>query len=219
MLHGAPGPGSDGSDLKHLLDLLADASPAAPRPDFAARLGQWLEWTGAISLSAALQPAANQTATRAAPSVREAAVEASQVRARLAASISAGPPEPAAGADDFEPVRRHCTSQQQAMQDAVAALRHRLRRALAQRSPAGARLAAIDAALEQSLAATERSLLAGVTLRLQAHHRRLRQRTGDGPPWTHRFQQDMERVLLAELDHRLLPVQGLLQTLISPACP
>jgi hypothetical protein len=222
MLHGAfgaHGPGSAGLDLKHLLDRLAGATPAAPSPDFAARLGQWLGWTGAISLAAALAPAADRAGTDAAPSARDAAADVSQVRARLAASISAGLREPMAAADDFEPLRRHCTVQQQAMQEAVAALRQRLRQALAQRTPAGARLAAIDAALEQSLAATERSLLAGVTLRLQAQHGQLRRRAGQGPQWTHHFLQDMEHVLLAELEHRLLPAQGLLQTLLTPACP
>ena len=54
MLHGSTPPGAAGSELTRLLARLADAPPADTRPVFAERLGQWLGWTGAITLSAAL---------------------------------------------------------------------------------------------------------------------------------------------------------------------
>jgi hypothetical protein len=77
----------------------------------------------------------------------------------------------------------------------------------------GARLAGIDAVLDQALATQERSLLGLVPLRLQAHFERLqRDASAAGRPW-HAFRDDRDRVLQAELAHRLLPAQGLLDTL------
>ena len=57
MQHGSTHPGVAGSELDRLLARLADAPPADGRPAFAERLGHWLGWTGAISLSAALKAA------------------------------------------------------------------------------------------------------------------------------------------------------------------
>ncbi|HRD99243.1 MAG TPA: DUF3348 family protein, partial [Rubrivivax sp.] len=113
----------------------------------------------------------------------------------------------------FGPHRRHCIAQQQAMHDAVAALRRRLRQALAQQSTQGARLAAIDAVLEQALAPQEQGLLGLVLLRLQAHFEQLQQRATAEPSWHETFRGDRDRVLQAELAHRLLPAQGLLHAL------
>jgi hypothetical protein len=100
------------------------------------------------------------------------------------------------------------------MQDAIGALRQRLRDALSRHSPPLARLAAIDAVMDQALAERERGLLGLVPLRLQAHFDRLRhaaagrrQRLAGELPRRHGL------VLRAELQHRLLPSQGLLDTL------
>lgn len=211
MQHGSTHPGVAGSELDRLLARLADTPPADGRPAFAERLGHWLGWTGAIALSAALN------AAPAAPAVRRfggrGAEEADfqRVHAALAASIAAGPREPGASPTDFAPYRRHCLDLQQAMQDAIGALRQRLRDALAQRSPAGARLAAIDAVMDRSLAAQERGLLGLVPLRLQARFERLH-RSGEAR-WAEVFRDDMDQVLHAELAHRLLPAQGLLDSL------
>jgi hypothetical protein len=101
------------------------------------------------------------------------------------------------------------------MSDAIAALRQRLRDALSRQSAAMARLAAIDAVMDQALASQERGLLGLVSLRLQAHFERLQRAAGDGTRWQGAFQQDMNRVLRAELAHRLLPAQGLLDTLLT----
>lgn len=212
MLHGSSSPGVAGSELTRLLARLADAPPAGTRPAFAERLGHWLGWTGAISLSAALVagPAAPAGLPRA-----QGAEEADfqRVRAALEASIADGPRESASSPTDFGPHRRHCIARQQAMQEAVAALRQRLRDALSRRSPAMARLAAIDAVMDEGLAAQERGLLGLVPLRLQAHFERLQRTAGEDTRWPQAFRDDMERVLRAELAHRLLPAQGLLDAL------
>lgn len=233
MLHGSHHPGVAGSELTRLLSRLADAPPAGARSVFAERLGHWLGWTDAIALSTALNAGAgvsviggaSANGTRANPGPVDAASARStgagnheadfqRVRAALQASIAAGPAEPVSSPTDFSPYRRHCANRQQAMQEAVGALRQRLRAALARHSPALARLADLDAAMDQALAAHERRLLGLVPARLQTHFERLQRAAGDGDTaWAAAFRDDMDHVLQAELAHRLLPAQGLLDTL------
>ncbi len=215
MLHGSPSPGVAGSELTRLLARLADAPPAPGRPVFAERLGHWVSWTGAITLSAALNagPAGRDAVHTPAPHGAEADFQ--RVRAALEASIAVGPRQDATSPTDFAPYRRHCLHQQQTMQDAIGALRQRLRDALSRHAPALARLAAIDAVMDHTLAAQERSLLGLVPLRLQAHFERLQRGAAGNPAWLADFHHDMGQMLRAECDHRLLPAQGLLDALLN----
>lgn len=230
MLHGSHRPGLAGSELTRLLARLAhpaDTAPAAAPAAFAERLGHWLNWTGAITLSGALDAAPLVTlrpagpAARSAPAVERARADVQQVQAGLLAAIAAGPDEPdvnPTGPTDFGPHRRHCLALQQAMQDRVGALRQRLRELLLHQSPAQARLAAIDHVLDQALATQERGLLGLVPLRLQAHFEGLQRGAPEGDErWLTHFRADMACLLQAELAHRLLPVQGLLAAL-RPSC-
>ncbi len=213
MLYGSPRPGVAGSELTRLLARLAGAPPTDTRPAFAERLGHWLGWTDAASLSEALNATPPASAFNQAPGGCAEEADFRRVRTALEAAIDAGPREPASSPTDFGPQRRHCIAQQQAMQDAVGALRQRLREALSRHSPTQARLAAIDAVMDRTLAAHERSLLGLVPLRLQTHFEQLRRNAIDDPSWPETFRTDMDRVLRAELAHRLLPAQGLLDAL------
>ncbi|MBW8831031.1 MAG: DUF3348 domain-containing protein [Burkholderiales bacterium] len=213
MLHGSPSPGVAGSELISLLARIADAPPAASRMAFAERLGHWLSWTDAIALSSVLNAAPSALAPVRSCGFDGEEADFQRVRVALEASIVAGPRETASSPTDFGPLQRHCIAQQKAMQDSIGALRQRLRDALSRRSPALARLAAIDAVMDQTLAAFERSLLGLVPLRLQAHFERMQRAAGDDTRWLEVFREDMDRVLRAELAHRMLPVQGLLDTL------
>jgi hypothetical protein len=242
MLHGLSNPAGVGSELTHLLARLAQTA-AAPsghrppdkrpeqrpeqRPVFAERLGHWLGWKGAISLSAALQAAAGEGDPghgglpgrgRIASTVREEA-DFHRVRAALEASIDAGPREDASSPTDFGPYRRHCLQQQQAMQDAIGALRQRLRAALSRHSPAMARLSGIDAVMDQTLATQERGLLGLVPVRLQAHFESLQRAAAAESAWLESFRLDMALLLHAECRHRLLPARGLLDTLMTLSQP
>lgn len=214
MQHGSPHPGVAGSELTRLLARLADVSPAGSRPVFAERLSHWLGWTGAIALSSAL--GAGPAAAPARPAAGAGEADFQRVRAALEASIATGPREPASSPTDFGPYRRHCIALQHSMQEGVGALRQRLRDRLAQRSPAFARLAAIDAVMDQALATQERGLLGLVPLRLQAHFERLHRASAeDDVQWTRTFRADLDHVMRAELSHRLLPARGLLDTLLE----
>ncbi|MBZ8139757.1 hypothetical protein CLD22_07560 [Rubrivivax gelatinosus] len=212
MLHGSASPGVAGSELTRLLARLADGPPAPRRPAVAERLGHWLGWAGAISLSSALAAGPAEAPAGAGGSEQ---ADFQRVHAALEAAIAAGPRESVSSPDDFGPFHRHCLAQQQGMQDAIAALRRRLRDALARRSGALARLAAIDAALETALAAHERRLLTLVPQRLMAHFERLQHSADADGAWLGHFRDDLDAVLRAELAHRLLPAQGLLDTLLK----
>lgn len=213
MQLGSSSPGVAGSELTRLLARLADAPPVDVRPAFAERLGHWLSWTDAISLSTALNAGPSDASPAPSRGLGGDEADFQRVRAALSASIAAGPADAEASPTDFSPYRRHCAARQQAMLEAVGALRQRLRDALSRRSPSLARLAALDAVMDQALAPHERRLLALVPLRLQSHFERMARAAGDDPGWTATFRDDLDHVLQAELAHRLLPAQGLLDAL------
>jgi hypothetical protein len=132
---------------------------------------------------------------------------------------------------DYAVFRQRYLSMQQTMETGIGTLRGRLRAMLAARTPAMARLAVVDAVMERALSERERSLLAAVPGLLAGHFERLRQAeqqtladaeaSGDATTataakpgaWLDTFRKDMQSVLLAELDVRLQPVEGLLAAL------
>ena len=118
-------------------------------------------------------------------------------------------------------------------------LRSRLRGMVAARNGEWTRLAVVDAIMDRALLPKERALLGAIPKLLQGHFERLRQaeaavlaEAGEhaaadeaegaaAPPpiasgaWLDTFRKDMRSVLLAELDVRLQPVEGLLAALRS----
>ncbi|MFM0040844.1 DUF3348 domain-containing protein [Paraburkholderia sediminicola] len=138
---------------------------------------------------------------------------------------------PAEAPVDYAVFRQRYLSMQQSMETGVGNLRGRLRAMLATRTPAMARLAVVDAVMERALSERERSLLAAVPGLLAGHFERLRQAEHQTLPdaeapedaamaapatpgaWLDAFRKDMQSVLLAELDVRLQPVEGLLAAL------
>jgi len=135
---------------------------------------------------------------------------------------------------DYAVVRQQYQSIQQTMDTDIGNLRGRLRAMLAARTPAMARLAVVDAIMERALSPRERNLLAGVPGMLAGHFDRLRlaeqasladaDAAGESAAvkagtWQNVFRKDMQSVLLAELDVRFQPVEGLLAALRTPLHP
>jgi hypothetical protein len=129
---------------------------------------------------------------------------------------------------DYPVFRQRYLAMQQAMETGIGNLRGRLRGMLAARTPDMTRLAVVDAVMERALGSRERTLLATVPELLGGHFERLRQAgqetlaeaqaSGDtaavtSGAWLDVFRKDMQSVLLAELDVRLQPVEGLLAAL------
>ena len=206
------------SALVRLLARLNDITAPESRQGFADRLSQWFGWTDAISLSAALDGSAAAPGRARSPAGAERR-EVDGVRAALVKAIA----ERGAFASDFAAHRRRYLARQQAMESAIGPLRGRLRAQLAAASPEMARLAALDVVMEQVLGAQEHRLLATVPGLLEKHFARLRQAAerpadeSDGGAasgaWLDVFGRDMQGVLLAELDIRLQPIEGLLDAL------
>jgi hypothetical protein len=194
---------------------------AAPKQTFAERLSLWLAWADAISLAGALAGAAADSpaegpvrlpaATRpgAAARARTAMLEFKRVRAECVSAIGNAGAEPGLVA-----LRRHYVEQQRSMSSSITALRAHVRAALTDADAALGRLAALDAVLERALAAREKHLLAGVPEWLERHFEaRLEtaaaaEADAASAPW-----RQFHAALLAELELRLQPVEGLIEAL------
>ena len=224
---------------------------ADSKKTLAERLSTWLDWTDAISMSTALNGASavapDPTAAAAPLADQTIADEVARVRAELAKSITtdvllnpgqaadkaaARAAAAAASAEltvEFLPYRRSYLGHQRAMASRIGALRVRLRAALVAQSPALGQLAALDAALDQALAARERHLLSKVPQWLESEFERLRrvneraavmpsaspaQVSGLQPAvWVAEYGRTLREVLLAEMDTKLQPVEGMMDAL------
>jgi hypothetical protein len=227
--------GLNGSALVGMLAQLALIDPPSAAPSFVEGMGRWLGWKEAIPLSSVLQQAAPgaAAAVSAARALNQAGNanadawgrELGRAQAALTLAIEHNSHTAREDGHDFLPFRRWCVGVQQNMDSTLSPLREQLRTAVAKRSPALARLAALDAVLAQALAPREQALLALLPVLLEKHFLRLRPVQPPGtaasghaapnPPWLDRFRHDMRQLLLAELDLRLQPSLGLLATLRS----
>ena len=217
--------GFTGSALIRLLARLNDTNVPESKQAFADRLSQWVSWTDAISLAGALDGSPATAPSGAPVPLSPEDSECARARATLVQAIAA----PMDAAADFPPYRQRYLSRQQAMEASIGPLRERLRARLAAGSPAMARLAAVDAVMEHALGVHEHRLLSTVPLLLEKHFKRLRkadetaQAAAEAPAepvdgvrpgaWLDVFRKDMQGVLLAELDIRFQPVEGLLEAL------
>jgi len=232
-----------GPSLIRLLTRLTDADVPEPRQSLSDRLTQWLGWADAITLSAALNgnpravssgtraddPAEERECTRVRTSLVNAIVGAGPFAAtRQRGSAQALPQAPRMDEKvDYAIFRQRYLSLQQTMETDIGKLRGRLRGMLATRTRDMARLAVVDAVMERALSPRERSLLAAVPGLLSGHFKRLREAERDTQAnvqasgnaaavtsvWLEVFRKDMQSVLLAELDVRFQPVEGLLAAL------
>lgn len=230
-----------------LVSVLSDMLPEAPEPkyDFGERLGQWLDFSDALTLLSVLNTEAGMST-----SVRTADSDLPAQLARLQRNLSDSihnngvfSPEPARipfptplpnatseNAADFSPYHRYYLAHQRDMNASITALRAKARQALASQSATGRKLADLDAAFERFLATRERNLLANIPILLSrrfsqhyAEHRAtLAEDNTDAPTtwaqaggWLEAFCHDAQTVLLAELELRLKPVTGLIAALGS----
>lgn len=225
-----------GPALVRLLDRLAliDAPRTSPIP--AERLADWVDWTRAVALARSLDgplppPAEDVPAFDAAQDAACAELRAELVAAigedtaplqrAIATAATAGP-----GAIDGQPFRDRHLALQRSMLGHTGRLRGRLRDMLAQR-PDRARLAELDAFMEQVLSPREQGLFATLPGLLGGHFTRLQQAAveaaspSDGDSafstsWLDAFRRDMQAIALDELDVRFQPIDGLLAALRTP---
>lgn len=124
---------------------------------------------------------------------------------------------------DFAPFRKHYSDQQRNMDLLIGPLRASVRQALSETSARLRQLAALDAVWEDMLAPREQRLLTTVPGLLEQRFKQLRKAHLQDDPasarqaggWLHAFDKEVRNVLLAELDARLEPVQGLIEAFSS----
>lgn len=205
----------------------------ASRQDVAERLGQWLNVAEAIELhavpgtlaaaeAAAASAAARRPARGVPAPVREPLQqELARVRAVLTRSIQARDPshrpDPNDPDTEFALYLQRLNEQQRRMEMSVDALRQHVRQQLARTTPALAQLAAMDASMERLFAGREQRLLNTLPVFLKSRFVALREaaashEAADTPDWLQVFAAEFEQTLLAELELRLLPVVGLIES-------
>lgn len=245
MSNGKPNKVNSGDPLRRQLSALGVRAAGAPLPCFGERLARLFDLSDTVALDAANVDAPDghfaadeRTAERLGAELEKlrhgqrGAIEASITAERI--GTRNGLPEPQAGPSpaeppDFEPYRRFYQGKQRQMAAAVPALRLKARGALTDHSPALARLARIDAVLDNTLTGYARKGFGTVPAVLEKRflalwpdrqHSLLSDEPGHEPAdwmkegaWLHRFCQEMKTLLLAELDARLAPVQGLISAL------
>lgn len=210
-----------GSAFIRALAALNGAHSPASDDDFAQRVSQWFGWTHAFSLSAALSDVPERTSERASgvgTASRQGLDADEREYLRVRAALAKLAETPADPPSDFTSCRHRYMTCQQTMESQIATLRRRLRSTLAAGSPAMAQLARLDSVMEQVVGAQERTLLSTVANLLKTRFEQLRHACGAesdearqaGAPWLDTFHRDMRALLLAELDLRLQPIQGLL---------
>lgn len=242
MPRAVPRTGLGSCRLVRSLSRLSVVDVADSNQPLAERLGGWLGIANAISLFAALNPGSARTPSAPSGTPSPGGVtlldELTRVRMALANSIAGGNariklPQPTPGTPievlaDFSAYRRYILAQQRYMAGSIDPLRILAREALAACSSGLKQLADLDAALDQALGHREEALLAAVPSLLERRFENLRQahraaliESGkeDDPErwmqpdqWLTVFFREMQDVLLAELELRLQPVIGLIET-------
>ena len=176
-----------------MLTRLTDAEVQQSRQSLSDHLSQWLGWTDAIALSAALNTAPPVIAPGARMFSSAEERECVRVRTTLAdaiasdtAATSAKRVAPARApakklaavlaedAFDYSSFRQRYLSLQHTMETSIGNLRSRLRGMVAARNGEWTRLAVVDAIMDRALLPKERALLGAIPKLLQAHFDRLR---------------------------------------------
>ena len=199
---------------------LGVAEVAASTLSLAERWSPWLAWTDAITLLAVLGSGLPAAPASAKPAARAVIDDCQRLRQDLTRAVAtdalfaAGPASRTALAADGPPLddtglaslHRHYQAHQRALDQRIAPLRARVRAALTSQSGDLARLAALDAVLDEALAARQRRLLATVPGWLDKHFKRT-------PTTLPAAAAQLQRLLLAELDLRLQPVEAMTEAL------
>ncbi len=193
MLQAPQRTGLSGPTLIRLLTRLTDAEVQQSRQSLSDHLSQWLGWTDAIALSAALNTAPPVIAPGARMFSSAEERECVRVRTTLADAIASDTAATAAkrvaparapakklaavlaeDAFDYSSFRQRYLSLQHTMETSVGNLRSRLRGMVAARNGEWTRLAVVDAIMDRALLPKERALLGAIPKLLQVHFDRLR---------------------------------------------
>jgi hypothetical protein len=237
----------NGSKLMLCLAELDLVEPTGPDQAFAEKLGHWIHFTDAISLSAVHQEAPAAVPAVTAPPALLGAIQAEFERIRvmlensIARSCSPKPGKsylklpqaplelPLDVAAACVPYCRFYEAQQRDMELNIQPLRVNLRAALARSRPDLKKLAELDRIFDKILRERESKSLSRLPLLLKTRFSQLFKEhqeqvassgQADDPrrwtlpgAWLARFCNELQTLLLAELELRLLPARGLLDAI------
>jgi len=233
-----PKPLSDSRLIRFLSDLSVTDVELSHR-HFAERLGQLIDLSGSITLSAAHRDLSSTAVAPRAMSSSALIDEYNQVRSSINQFI-ADSLEPAAnscwlqlplvdsaGASDqgadFKPYKGFYNTHQREMDFKLKKLRVTAREALSGVSPTLSQLAALDEVIDDTLAAHARRMFTGVAVLLEKRFHSLRAQrvtevehnepAASDKTWFAHFRAELQGLLLAELDLRLQPTLGLIEAL------
>lgn len=225
-----------------MLGELAVSDAEVSHQHFAQRLGQLIDLSDSVNISRVHAKRSADSFTASTHSEEAITAEFLQVRNAIVASIiksfedstglrriklpQPGPDIPADAASGFEPYGRFYASHQREMDSRIQQLRKQVREATQGGSAELAQLVVLDEALGDTLTVHSRKFFAaipGLLARRYAHL--LNEYTlasenpqGNSSSWPELlelFCQNMQSLLLAEVEARLLPTQGLIEALHS----
>ncbi|MFV0276383.1 MAG: DUF3348 family protein [Parahaliea sp.] len=219
-----PAPATTTFAHTRLVSLLASlGGPALKKVEprqFGPRLGGLIDLSSSVALAdtlGGLDKAAFEVAEEQPARARE---DFFRVRAAMISAVmrslvpGSGPsriiwPEEVSADGGADALKRFYAAHQREMEARVRGLQERVRHVLLDTDPALARLATLDTALANALLSHTRRLFAGIPALVARRQVALREVEG-GPQ---QLKAELQGLLLAEVDARLLPVQGLVEAL------
>lgn len=216
------------SPLSRLLRAWARLDADAARADLARGLGEWLSAVDSVRLDAALQAIDRYAAAaRQVPSNVDGAAIAGQhqrfladtanwIRALTLMDVVLGDGQQ----PSYGPCQQRYLTVQKQLENRVLAWRGQLRNAMSTGTSAMRQLAALDGVLDDMLTPREQRLLGSVSVYLESRFEQRRSAATQGEAtWVDGFNQDMRQMLLAELQHRQQPIQGMVDAAQQFATP
>ncbi|MBN7797758.1 DUF3348 family protein [Parahaliea mediterranea] len=211
--------------LVSLLSAWDSGAPAVAPEQFTQRLGRLIDLSSSFDLAETLDGLPRLEYEPAAEPGARAREDFLRVHAAMIGAVmrsldpERGPtrirwpePEPETGAPPpAEAYSKFYAANQREMEARVRGLQERVRDAIAGCAPQLAQLATLDGALGDALLVHSRRLFAGIPPRVKARLEQLRGEGGDAVET--RLKGEVQALLLAEIEARLLPVQGLVEAL------
>ena len=201
------------SSLVRLLGPWAGVPADGAGPGVGERLGALVNAFDAIGLQSAhatirtLPPP--PVRCRAPAGTADLADDVQRLRSTLARAIG----QPVVPGDGYARYQQRHAELQRTMEQLVRPLRDHVRQRVAPASHALRQLAALDAVVEPLLSAREQALLPQVAAVLGRRFAQLQASADAHPGWLDDFERDWRQALLAEVELRLEPVQGLVDAL------
>lgn len=206
---------TDHSAGSRLLQQLPRASDNGTLPCLSERLGRLFGLGDTMSLDAAIAGRSRQSDSPERAVMERLTEELTNSRRALVRRIEAWADDVESdGEPAFEPLQNAWLGVQRKVAATSRQLRDKVRKAMKDQGPAMAHLAELDAVFDHTMASYTSQCFATVPNELEQRFQTLKNAdrpTPDIDDWLHRYCEEAQNLLLAEMDVRLEPVLGLLE--------